>query len=83
MSCYLCGGEDTETHHIVLRSECRPLEKCELNKVRLCTHCHDYLHHDSKGYKKLRALKFELQNKREDVIRACMGGKILLERQAI
>lgn len=124
MSCYLCGGEDTETHHIVLRSECRPLEKCELNKVRLCTHCHDYLHHDSKGYKKLRALKFELQNKleflfdkeyltreeikevlkisnkpldrllkpivmkkglyeREDVIRACMGEKILLERQAI
>ena len=77
-----------------------------------------------KGYKKLRALKLELQNKleflfdkeyltreeikevlkisnkpldrllkpivmkkglyeREDVIRACMGGKILLERQAI
>lgn len=119
MSCYICDGFDTETHHIVLRSECKPLENCEMNKIRLCKNCHEYLHHDKEGYKKLKELKLEFQNKlemifdkellpreeikqglqikdkpldrllklivmqkgmypREDVIRACMGGKLII-----
>ena len=119
--CYLCHEQlAKETHHIILRKECKPLENCEMNTVKLCNGCHSYLHHDRQGYKKLRILKLEFQNKleilfdseylsreeikqvlkiqdkpldrllktlvlkkglyeREDVIRACMGGKILLE----
>ena len=118
MSCYICGGEDTQSHHIILRKECKPLEKCEMNQVRLCVYCHQFIHNDPKGYKKLKELKLEFQNKlemlfdkellskeeikeilnikdkpvdallkniiltkglyaREDVIRACMGGKIM------
>lgn len=121
MECYLCKKDYsyTETHHIVLRSECKPLVNCEMNKVELCKYCHDFIHHDSRGYKKLKELKLEFQNKlemlfdkeylskeeikevlmisnkplenllkslvmhsglyeREDVIRACMGGKMMI-----
>lgn len=120
MECYICKQEEaTETHHIVLRSECKPLEKCEMNTVRLCVYCHDFLHHDRRGNEKIKELKLEFQNKlemfldkeyltreeikevlnikdkpldrllkqivmtkglymREDIIRACMGGKLIL-----
>ena len=121
MECYLCKRDVsyTETHHIILRSECKPLVKCEMNKVKLCKYCHEFLHHDSKGYVQLKKMKLEFQNKlemlfdkeyltredvkevlkisdkpldnllkpivmkkglyeREDVIRACMGGKMII-----
>lgn len=119
--CNMCQEQiGQETHHIILRKECKPLESCEINKVRLCNKCHNYLHHDRRGYIKIRELKMKFQNKlemifdrnyftreeikhaleikdkpldrllkplvlkkgmyeREDIIRACMGGKILLE----
>ena len=66
MSCYICEtAEDTESHHIILRSECKPLEFCPINTVRVCNRCHDFMHHDSRGYKKLKELKLEYQNKLE------------------
>ncbi|MDP4146086.1 MAG: hypothetical protein Q8936_16620 [Bacillota bacterium] len=120
MSCYICEiADDTQDHHIILRKECKPLENCEMNKVRVCTRCHDYIHKHPMGHIELKRLKMEFQNKleiffnkeyfsreeikeileikdkpvdrllktlvkqkglyeREDVIRACMGGKILI-----
>lgn len=121
MECYLCKKDYsyTEIHHIVLRSECKPLERCEMNTVRLCKYCHEFLHHDKRGPEKIKELKLEFQNKlemlfdkkyltreeikevlkisdkpldnllkpivmkkglyeREDVIRACMGGKMII-----
>ena len=64
MSCYICEmAEDTESHHIILRSECKPLENCQLNIIRLCNNCHDFLHHDARGYKKLKELKLNFQQK--------------------
>lgn len=119
--CPLCGEIAMEWHHIVFRSECTALIKCEMNLVKLCHNCHDNLHHGKDGHKVNRKLKLEnFQNKieflfcknkltkeeirttlkitdkevdrllkmlipkddkytREDVIRACMGGKIILE----
>lgn len=64
--CYLCQEQiATQTHHIILKSECKPLEYCEMNTVRLCNRCHDNLHHDRKGYIKLKQLKMGYQNKLE------------------
>ena len=118
--CPVCGAVATEWHHIVFRSECIALIKCSMNLVKLCTQCHNELHHGKYGYKINRRLKLEFQNKieflfckneltkkeiketlsitekevdrllkmlipkedkyiREDAIRACMGGKIILE----
>ena len=118
--CPVCGAVATEWHHIVFRSECIALIKCNMNLVKLCHYCHNDLHHGKYGYKINRKLKLEFQNKieflfckneltkkeiretlkitenevnrllkliipkedkyiREDVIRACMGGKIILE----
>lgn len=120
MICPICGEVATEWHHIVFRSECTALIKCNMNLVKLCTQCHNELHHGKYGYKINRKLKLGFQNKirflfckneltkveiritlkitesesnrllkmlipkedkyiREDVIRACMGGKIILE----
>ena len=121
MICPICGAVATEWHHIVFRSECSALIKCDMNLVKLCHNCHDNLHHGKNGYKVNRKLKLEhFQNKiefllcnseltkeeirktlkitekeadrllktlipkdgkyvREDVIRACMGGKMILE----
>lgn len=120
MICPICGEVATEWHHIVFRSECIALIKCNMNLVKLCTQCHNELHHGKYGYKINRKLKLGFQNKlrllfckneltkleiritlkiteseanrllkmlipkedkyiREDVIRACMGGKIILE----
>jgi len=120
-ACYLCHEQlGTETHHIILKSICKPLEFCEKNTRELCHGCHNFIHKDRRGYKKLKDLKMEFQNdleirfdsryltreeikevlkikdkpldrllkplvlkkgmyEREDIIRACMGGKILLE----
>lgn len=120
MICPICGAVATEWHHIVFRSECSALIKCDMNLVKLCHNCHDNLHHGKNGYKVNRKLKLEhFQNKieflfcnseltkeeirktlkitekeadrllktlipkdgkyiREDVIRVCMGGKMIL-----
>lgn len=118
--CPICGAVATESHHIVFRSECSALIKCQMNLVKLCHSCHDNLHHGKDGHKINKKLKLEFQNKieflfckneltkeeirttlkitenevnrllktlipkddkyiREDVIRACMGGKMILE----
>ena len=120
MICPECGAIATEWHHIVFRSECIALIKCNMNLVKLCTQCHNEIHHGKNGYKINRRLKLEFQNKikflffknelskeeirtilkiaenevnrllkllipkddkyiREDVIRACMGGKIIIQ----
>lgn len=118
--CFLCKEQlASQTHHIILRSECKPLEEFKKNKVELCLRCHDFLHHDRRGYIKLKEFKMNYQKElqrlfdmeyftkeeikevlkikdeplekllkilsakkgmyeREDIIRACMGGKILL-----
>lgn len=121
MECPICKKEygSLHSHHRVLRKECKPLEKCELNIIKICPFCHDFIHHDSKGYELLKKLKKEFQEElensfyeenlsreeikevlkisdkpldkllkplvsnnglfaKEDVIRACMGGKIMI-----
>lgn len=119
--CEVCGTSyGIEMHHRVFRSECKPLERCKLNHVYLCSNHHrgTYGVHGREGNKLNRKLKLELQNKlemlfdkrelteeeinevlqisekalqrplktltlhkgkyvREDVIRACLGGKLI------
>ena len=119
--CEVCGPSyGIEMHHRVFRSECKPLERCKLNHVYLCSNHHrgTYGVHGREGNKLNRKLKLEFQNKleilfdkrelteeeinevlqisekalqrllktltlhkgkyvREDVIRACMGGKLI------
>ena len=119
--CEVCGiSYGIEMHHRVFRSECKPLERCKLNHVYLCSNHHrgTYGVHGREGNKLNRKLKLELQNKlemlfdkrelteeeinevlqisekalqrllktltlhkgkyvREDVIRACLGGKLI------
>ena len=120
--CEICGAP-AETHHIILRSECKPLENCKMNMINLCYYHHrDHkvgAHHNKKFNLKL---KLEFQNKlellfdseyltksdiknclqiseratdslcktilsdkgkfyRQDVIRACMGGKMILDEE--
>ena len=63
--CEICGAP-AETHHIVFRSECKPLENCKMNLIYLCYYHHrDHkagAHHNKKFNLKLK-LKF--QNKLE------------------
>lgn len=65
--CKECGNPYTESHHVVFRSEVKPLEHCKLNLVDLCIEHHKgtYGVHGSKGSKLNRKLKLELQNKLE------------------
>ena len=117
--CQVCGNVATEWHHVVFRSECSALIKCQMNLVKLCHQCHDELHHGKNGHKINKKLKLDFQNKieflfcknelskeeirkvlkitenevnrllktlipkddkyiREDVIRCCMGHKIII-----
>lgn len=61
--CPICGAVATEWHHIVFRSECIALIKCSMNLAKLCTQCHNELHHGKHGYKINRRLKLEFQIK--------------------
>jgi len=63
--CKECGNPYTESHHVVFRSEVKPLEYCKLNLVDLCIEHHKgtYGVHGSKGAKLNRKLKLEFQNK--------------------
>ena len=119
--CEECGTSYmVETHHIVFRSECKPLENCNMNHSCLCPfHHRDHkkgVHHNrelNKKYKlqfqnelEMKLLKNELTREevqevlvikekpldrllktltcknskyiREEVIRACMGGKSII-----
>ncbi|MCR3759186.1 hypothetical protein KYB31_09310 [Clostridium felsineum] len=38
--CQVCGQPFAEDHHIVFKSECKPMDKCSFNHVYLC-----YVHH--------------------------------------
>lgn len=108
-----------QSHHIVFRSECKPLENCKKNKAPLCVECHQEIHHGKQGHIINKTLKLGFQNylefifskeyftkeeikealnisdnatnslckyikqknclyARESVIRACMGGKLLI-----
>lgn len=122
--CFVCGQRATELHHIVYRSQVKPLENCKLNHIYLCQEHHRGTKgvHGSKGHKLDRLLKLQFQNNleilfdkefltreeikevldisdkplnrllkplvlqkgkyvREDVIRACMGGKLIVEEE--
>lgn len=119
--CAECGDVNVHLHHIVFKSECKPLENCKLNFVYLCIKHHqdhkEGVHHNYNLNRKYK-LKFQnsleilwdkqyltreeinevlgiadkpldgllkvltLQNGkyvREDIIRACMGGKLIIE----
>lgn len=122
--CLVCGQRATELHHIVYRSQMKPLENCKLNHIYLCQEHHRGTQgvHGSKGHKLDRLLKLQFQNNleilfdkefltreeikevlqiadkplnrllkplvlqkgkyvREDIIRACMGGKLIVEEE--
>lgn len=119
--CEICGKPYAETHHIIYRRHCKPLENCKLNQIDLCClHHRDHkqgAHHNKELDTRL---KLEFQNKleilwdkqyltreeinevlqisdkalnrllktlslqkglyvREEVIRQCMGNKLILE----
>lgn len=119
--CEICGQAYAETHHIIYRRHCKPLENCKLNQIDLCYFHHrdhkEGAHHNKELDTKL---KLEFQNQleilwdkqyltreeisqvlqisdkalnrllktlslqkglyvREEVIRACMGGRLIIE----
>lgn len=60
--CHLCGSMNgIQNHHIIHRSQCKQLENCDINQVDLCFSCHDFLHHNRKGYELDYTLKIEFQ----------------------
>lgn len=62
--CKLCGSmENIEAHHIIHRSSVKALIKCDLNLADLCQSCHDFLHHNKKGFELDYALKIEFYEK--------------------
>lgn len=124
MICEICGRPHAELHHIIFRSEVKPLEKCKLNHVYLCYEHHRGTMgvHGRLGNELNKSLRLKFQNtlemlfnkneftieeiadilsihlkqaiklsksfnkimsinrtyQREDIIRACMGGKIII-----
>lgn len=41
--CFICGNPITEDHHIIYKSQVKPLDKCPYNHVYLCqTHHRDH-----------------------------------------
>lgn len=65
--CLVCGQRATELHHIVFRSQVKPLENCKLNHIYLCMKHHRGTQgvHGSKGHKLDRLLKLQFQNNLE------------------
>ncbi|EPY2295892.1 hypothetical protein ACXATC_003562, partial [Clostridium sporogenes] len=58
--CEVCGKSNgVELHHIVFKSECKPLEKCKYNFAYLCMEHHkgNYGPHGKYGEKFNRQLK--------------------------
>lgn len=62
--CAICGKTDTELHHIIKRSQCKPLVNCKLNLVNLCVEHHRGTQgvHSAKGKEIDRKLRLEYQN---------------------
>lgn len=63
--CEVCGTSyGVELHHIIYRSECKPLEKCKYNFAYLCMEHHkgDYGPHGKHGEKFNRQLKLGFQS---------------------
>ncbi|NFF69478.1 hypothetical protein FDF69_20500 [Clostridium sporogenes] len=68
--CEICGTSyGVELHHIVFKSECKPLEKCKYNFAYLCWEHHkgDYGPHGKYGEKFNRQLKLGFQNWLENI----------------
>ena len=66
--CEVCGTSyGVELHHIMFRSEVKPLERCRLNFAYLCSEHHrgTYGPHGSKGAYLNRKLKIRFQNELE------------------
>lgn len=61
--CVVCGTPNGERHHRVYRSQCKPLEHCKKNIVRLCPNCHrgKWGVHGKCGHKLDVKLKLEFQ----------------------
>ncbi|MCS4471125.1 hypothetical protein JQ038_10285 [Clostridium botulinum] len=68
--CEVCGTSyGVELHHIVFRSECKPLEKCKYNFAYLCGEHHrgDNGPHGKHGEKFNRQLKLGFQSWLENI----------------
>jgi hypothetical protein len=56
--CEICGNPIVEDHHIVFKSECKPMDKCYFNHTWLCNkHHQDHkagVHHNRKLNIKLK-----------------------------
>lgn len=66
--CEVCGTSyNVELHHIMFRSEVKPLERCRLNFAYLCSEHHrgTYGPHGSRGAYLNRKLKIRFQNELE------------------
>ncbi|MDP4147584.1 MAG: hypothetical protein Q8936_24475, partial [Bacillota bacterium] len=69
--CEICLEDDIyrlgELHHIMFRSECKPLENCKLNHIHLCASHHRGTNgvHGKNGHSLDRKLKLKFQNKLE------------------
>lgn len=67
--CVICGRPNSEKHHRIFRSECKPLEHCKKNIVYLCSldHRGTYGVHGKHGNLLNIKLKQEFQKWLEDV----------------
>ena len=65
MGCYFCGNLNTEQHHIIFRSQCKPLQNCKYNIVELCVEHHRGCNgvHGKNGSKLNIVLRKNLQKK--------------------
>ncbi|MBU5486494.1 hypothetical protein KQI86_19520 [Clostridium sp. MSJ-11] len=61
--CAICNRPNSEEHHRIYRSECKPLVKCKKNLVYLCAEHHRGSQgvHGKHGDKLNRKLKIEFQ----------------------
>lgn len=61
--CAICNRPNSEEHHRIYRSECKPLVKCKKNLVYLCSEHHrgTYGVHGKHGGKLNKELKLEFQ----------------------
>jgi hypothetical protein len=88
--CQICGANYAELHHIIFKSECKPLEDSEFNFIYLCHYHHrDHragAHHNKQFDKELKLrvqeeLDYRLKSKeltREEIQESLkLGGKNL------
>lgn len=66
--CKICGKMyGIEVHHIIKRSQCKPLEHCKLNLIGLCEEHHrgTYGVHGKQGHELDKRLRREFRDKLE------------------